>query len=334
MKRLRPQRIAAHVAALVAVALIAVACSSGVGAGAPAAAGSSGSAEGGPTPAPVTGSAGAAGRIDPCQKLTTADVQPFFSVPIVTQLPGPIPDDCEWSANDSPGSVSTALDVRILTGQDALDWWTQGTFGGGQTNFDGVGDKAEHLPGVTDLVAIKGDVACGLTTFGYAHLAGKMAYQPGPIPDADATRIAQQYGTLCNRIFGSGETTPTMTAAPVSAAAASAAAYSPAVPIPAGAGTLGPGVPLPAGVDCSGGKTSTDSDGSTVCDTTATGDPRGIYPFYLSLLPKDGFVIHHQQEEVSNGKEIASILFGGNGVGDLSAISVIGTSVVITLQKP
>ncbi len=325
----------ATLGALVAVPLLAAACATAPGgtvsSNGPAVSQGPGALDSASPGATLAGGTAGAGSIDPCQKLTKADVQPFFSVPIVTQLPGPIPGTCEWAANNSPGGVETSLDVWVVTGQDALDGWSMAS-GPGATMFSGVGDQAEHYPGSPDFVSIKGDVSCKITTVGYAHLAGKMDYPPAAIPDAAATQIAQAYGTLCNRIYGGGTTTPTMTAAPIAVSGGGSAAPTPTVSIPPVGGTLGAAFPLPEGLDCSG-KTTTTSE-ATTCETTTTGDQMAIYPFFLSVLPAHGYTINHEQEEVANAKEIASILFIGNGAGGFSSISIIGTHVTITLQAP
>ncbi len=338
MSRTPEQRLRLALLPALAVAAVAIAaCSGTAGAGGSSAAPSAvvGSGAGGAAPASASASIGASGGIDPCQKLTTADVQPFFSVPIVTQLPGPIPDTCEWSANDAPGGVSTALDVGITTGQNALDEWSMAAGPGTHTMFSGVGEQAEHYPGIPDFSAIKGSVLCKVWTTGYAHLAGKMDYPPAAIPDDAATHIAQQYGTLCNRIYGSGDTTPTMTAAPVAASGSASPAAAAMASVPPIGGALGAGFPLPQGLDCSG-KTTTDSEGTITCDATTTGDPNALYPFYLAILPQHGYTIHHERvtTATANGEPIGSILFGGNGVGDLSTVDWIGAQVTITLQAP
>ncbi len=327
----------AFLGAVVAVPLLAAACSTSAnGAGSSNVPGRSQ----GPgvvdtaSPGATLAAAGASsGPLDPCALLTKADVQPFFSVPIVTELPGPVPGTCEWAANDSPGGVDTSLDVAVTTGQDALFAWTMASGPGPRTMFGEVGDHAEHYPNNPDFVSNKGEVTCKITTVGNAHLAGKADYPPVGIPDAAATKIAQSYGTLCNKIYGSGPTSPTLTAAPIAASDAGSAAPTAAVSIPPIGGTLGASFPLPQGLDCSG-KTTTDSEGTITCAGTTTGDAMATYPFFLSVLPAQGYTISHEQEEVSNGKEIASILFGGNGAGGLSFISILGTSVTITLQAP
>jgi len=338
MFRIRTQTSGwALIGALIAVPLLAAACStSAVGTGSsnvPDLSQGPGVVDTASPGATVTAAGASSGPLDPCALLTKADVQPFFSVPVVTQLPQPIPGTCEWAANDSPGGVNTSLDVWVTTGQDALDSWTVASGPGPKTMFSGVGDQAEHYPNDPDFVSNKGDVTCKITTVGSAHLAGKMDYPVAAIPDAAATQIAQAYGTLCNKIYGSGPTTPTLTAPPIAASDAGSAAPTAAVSIPPIGGTLGASFPLPAGLDCTG-ETTTDSSGAITCDATTTGDPMTTYPFFLSVLPAHGYTISHEQEEVSNGKEIASILFGGNDAGGFSSISILGTHVTITVQAP
>ena len=322
---------------LLAAAIAPAACSTGASvpassgpltAGVPPSVAASGALASGGT------STGGDSALDPCTRLTKADVQPFFDIPVVTELPGPTPLGllCEFAANDAPGGVSTSLDIDIQTGPDATLRWQVATTGGGQTMFSGVGDQAEHLPGAPDFLAIKGDVVCGITTVGWTHLAGKAAYQPGSIPDAVATQIAQSYGTLCNKIFGSGNTTPTVTAGPMVDLGTSAPPAA-SVAVPAQGGTLNGVFPLPVGIDCTG-VTTTDSEGTIVCSATNTADQADVYPFYLAALPGHGYTINSEREEMALGKEVAFIGFDGNGAGGFSSISIIGTAVTITLQAP
>jgi hypothetical protein len=323
------------VAALaIATALVSGACSGSTasiaGALASAAAADASDNAAGQTDLPAAGSSAAVP--DPCAALTIADVQPFFTVPIATQLRSAVPNTCEWAGNDGGGGLATSLDVMVMGGDDAALRWQLSTTGPAVT-FSGVGDHAEHLPGIADFLAIKDGVVCGITTVGYTHLVGKVGHEPGLMPDADATAIAQNYGTLCNRIYGSGNTTPTVAAAaPPSTAAGSPA---PSVAIPAVGGTFGPGFPLPVGIDCSGSHTSTDIDGSPMCEALTSGDPHAIYPFYLQTLPAEGYTIHVERDGLADdGTEIASIMFGGNGIGDFSTVDLRGLTVDITLRQP
>ncbi len=326
------------VAALaIATALIAGACSGATTSIAGALA-SAAAEQASDAPVPADSPADGEAVPDPCAALTTADVQPFFTVQIATQLPSAVPNTCEWAAGDAPLGVPTSLDVMVVGGDDADLRWRLATTGGSAVLFSGVGDQAEHAPGTTDFLAFKDHVACGITTLGWAHLVGKADHEPGQLGDADATAIAQDYGTLCNRIYGSGNTVPTLVAqAPASVAPDSAAPGTPpaSIAIPAVGGTFGPGFPLPVGVDCAGAHLTTDLDGSPECATLTSGDPRAIYPFYLQTLPADGYTIHVQRDGIADdGTEIASIMFGGKGIGDLSTINVRGLNVTITLRQP
>jgi len=319
---------------------VALAACSGGGAGSPSSGGAGGSGTTQPTDASEAGSTpgatSAQAAIDPCVKLTKADVQPFFSVPVVTQLPRPkaIGDTCEWGGNDGNGGIPTSLDVNVATGPDATSFWSQADGPtSGYTMFTGVGDQAAHLPGDPDFDSIKGQILCRIWTLGYPHLAGKMDYQPGSMPDAAATQIAQQYGTLCNKIFGSGDMTPTMVASPAAQVSSAPSTPAPSIAIVAKGSTLGPDFPLPVGLDCAG-VTSTDSKGAITCSATNVADPKSIYPFYVSFLPGAGYTINHESEEMANGAEIASILFEGPGAGGYSMISVYGPRVTITLEAP
>ncbi len=327
------KQIRGGVAALaIAAALVASACST---AATSITAVASAAAQAGDDAASADSAAngGSATAPDPCAVLTTADVQPMFMVKIATQLPSMVPNTCEWAGSDGNGGVPTSLDVMVLGGDDAKTRWQLASTGGTEVMFDGVGDQAEHVAGYPDLMAIKGDLVCGLTTFGWSHLVGKADHPQGPLSDADATAIAQDYGTLCNRIFGSGNTTPTLVAAAIASAAPGSPAAS--IAIPAVGGTFGTGFPLPVGVDCTGAHVTTSLDGSPQCATVTGGDPRAVYPFYLQTLPADGYTIHVERDGIADdGTEIASIMFGGNGAGDESTVDVRGLNVTITLVLP
>ena len=247
-------------------------------------------------------SAATAVAIDPCQKLTKADVQPFFTVPIATELPDAYntatTKGCSFSV---AGAFGTTLSIKVVVGGDAQTMQLLQKNDTQAVTFSGVGVTAHHPPGSTEFTAQEGTDAdpeyCGVSTTGWKELAGKKDLPDvTSIPDATATMIAQQYGTLCNKLFGSGDTAPTMTvAAPVTS---SSAPYT-GVLLPT-AGTIGTGFPLPQGLDCSGSKTTTDSEGTVTCDTTTT-DGKALYEYYLQTLPAKGYVLHHEGESASNG---------------------------------
>jgi hypothetical protein len=306
-----------NAAAILSSAIAAAASASGSG-GTPAASGASGA------------------PIDPCTKLTKADVQPFFTVPIATALPSvlntALTKGCTWSAAD--GSAETSVALLVRTGDDASTEWMEATTGN-PVKFSGVGDQAEHIPGISDFVSIKAGVVCSITTLGRTHLAplaGLTLDSQDLLSDADATTVAQQFGTLCNKIYGSGNTTPTATA---SAADSDTGSPSPtsSVSSPAAGGTIGTTTfPLPEGLDCTGKVTV--ADGDTSCDLTIdSSDGAGIYAFYLSVLPTRGYTINHEQSQVAGDGTIASILFNGGGFTGLCTVGINGTDLSIDLRS-
>lgn len=294
-----------------------------------------------PAEAPTTaGTVSAAPVMDPCSKLTKADVQPFFTVPIVTELPDSwdtaTTKGCEFSA---AGIAGTTLGIKVVGGDDAQTMAILQKSDTQEVQFSGVGSSAEHPHGSTEFTAQEGTSAdpayCGVSTTGWKELVGKKDLADvTQIPDATATAIAQQYGTLCNKLFGTGNASPTMTvAAPAASAIASAAlASAPSGPILATGGTIGSGFPIPQGMDCSGSKTTTDSEGNISCDTTTT-DGKSIYNYYLSVLPTKGYTINHEALQSGTTGAVASILFEGPGAAGFSNLSIVGPNVTITLQK-
>lgn len=275
--------------------------------------------------------------IDPCQKLTKADVQPFFTVPIVIESPEPwdtpTTKGCSFSAS---GTVGTTLSVKITAGDDAQTMALLQTTDTSEVSFSGVGASAFHPSGSTEMTAQEGTkdnpLFCSISTTGWKELAGKKDLADVTnIPDATATTVAQQYGTLCNRIFGNGTATPTMTVAAPAAGASGAVTTAPSGPVLPVGSTLAGLLPLPQGMDCSGSKTTVDSEGTTECDTTFA-DAKAAYNFFLAELPTKGMTINHI-EPPATATSVASINFSGGGTGMFDSVSIVNGVVRISLQK-
>ena len=272
--------------------------------------------------------------IDPCQKLTKADVQPFFTVPVVTELPEvydtATTKGCSFSV---AGAIATTLSIKVVVGDDAQTMQLLQTGDTQEVTFSGVGVTAQHPKGSTEFSAQEGTAAdpvyCAVSTTGWKQLAGKKDLADvTAIPDATATTIAQQYGTLCNKLFGSGHATPTMT---VAAPPASSTAPYTGVSL-ATAATIGAGFPVPRDLDCSGTNTTTDTEGTVSCDTTTT-DGAAVYQYYLTTLPTRGYTLHHEGESGTGSQMLATLLFSGHGLAGFSAVAITGTHVSINLQK-
>ena len=272
--------------------------------------------------------------MDPCRLLTKADVQPFFTVPVVNELPEvyntATTKGCSFSV---AGPIPTTLSIKVVVGDDAQTMQLLQKSDTQEVAFSGVGVTAHHPRGSTEFSAQEGTEAnpvyCAVSTTGWKELAGKKdLVDVTTIPDATATTIAQQYGTLCNKLFGSGDSTPTMTAAaPVVSASAPYTGT-----MLATASTIGAGFPVPRGLDCSGRSTTTDSEGTVTCDTTTT-DGSAVYQYYLTTLPTMGYTFHHEGESGSGGQIVATLLFSGNGLAGFSSVGITGKNVSIMLQK-
>jgi hypothetical protein len=165
-----------------------------------------------------------------CQQLTFADVQPFIGEKITklsVQFEG-LPDDsgqqCTWTT-----SGDDSLQVFVLKGSGSANAYAQAVTNetDGAVAVPGVGDKASRDKGSAGIDALKGDIYCNtgmgddLPAIGTLELAAGGTTNIGEPLQQDA---AIAVGTLCNRIFGSGNTTPDLSAIFAAAASASASA--------------------------------------------------------------------------------------------------------------
>ncbi len=275
---------------------------------------------------------------DPCQVLSKADLQPFFLGQITTELPMvELSTDkdgkaCQWT--DVSGST---VSITLEAGERAQSrWFPSSQPGNGNIFFSGVGDKAEHGESLYDMVAIVGSdssprLACGITESGYQNLALSKGVDIQKVSDDALTKADQQYGTLCNKLFGQGDTTTTLTAHPTGTAptvAANTLADSGTVP--------NTKVPVPQGVSCAGANTTKDSllDGWD-CVTTTTDDPAAVYAYFLAALPKAGYTIAAESQSKSDtGAMIFRIRFAGPDAGYTSNVLLIDKKVTVSVDAP
>ena len=140
-----------------------------------------------------------------CEKLTVADVQPFFKGP-VKKIEG-----CRFRTSGGHGAQ-----LQILTGTSdsmfAREAMTEKYKGKPGVPLSGIGDKAIRQPGDVWVYAVKGGVFCAVQGGHAAYGAPDAAsvemrgidvadVRAGNIPDAKAQPIAQKLGALCNKIF-------------------------------------------------------------------------------------------------------------------------------------
>jgi hypothetical protein len=179
-----------------------------------------------------------------CSQLTEAQVQPLIVNPITKvtvkavtaeQYTGGtqrIGQECVFAAGSSD---SEALTVTVISGPVAARAYAADVQGlDGAVAVHGVGTKAVRAPvdakgaaATTTLSALKGTTYCAVSPQdgdvpGEAQLE-EAAGATSDIGNKAYAEIAAAIGTVCNRIFGSGKTTPDLTGLTQAGAAAAAA---------------------------------------------------------------------------------------------------------------
>jgi hypothetical protein len=206
--------IAAAAFAAAGLCLLATACSSANPQSPPAAAAAAQSSSSSSSSS-SSGSAGAGAAT--CQQITLAQVQPLIVQTVVNVTATAITADgqgqqCEFDAknSDSTGSVT----VQVLAGTHGTTAYAQAVAGeANPVAVSGVGDKASRDTEDGRVNALKGDTFCSVSYSSSDDIPGV-----GPLEEAHGATnnigenyyntIAQAMGTLCNRIYGSGNTTP------------------------------------------------------------------------------------------------------------------------------
>ena len=153
-----------------------------------------------------------------CNALIKEAVQPFLTDPIATvnvQAIGTGGDGqtCSFGAN-SGGSV----DVTVVPESDEVMNFAAQTKGfKNPVTVVGIGDHAlrDAAEESGDLVATRGGITCAVSA-GPSDIPGVGALDlaaggTNNIGDANYAVIASALGTLCNRVFGSGNTVPNLT---------------------------------------------------------------------------------------------------------------------------
>lgn len=163
------------------------------------------------------GSAGAPRR---STRSPRCDVQPFFNEPLTkTAETDVLPPT--YGCIFTTTSKKSSLQIIAASGQIAERYYTDSASAGGKPGvaLSGVGDKAIRTAGDVWVSAMKSGVFCQIHGDHSADRAENAVademrginisdVRAGNIPDAEAQAVAQQLGTLCNKIYGSGNMTP------------------------------------------------------------------------------------------------------------------------------
>ncbi len=207
-----PHPIPRSVAGVLLALLLILAGCSGAATATQGAAGGSGSP--GAEPLAASAAATAGGASATCNQLTKADVQPLLVDPITTVSVTAAGTGGEGQQCVFGTASDGAVDVLVLRGDDATSGYAQETQGMTKpVSLPGIGDKAARDTGDDQPDSIKGDEFCSVslgTDEGVPGVARLQAAAGGTsnIGDQAEGIVAAALGTLCNRIYGSGNTTP------------------------------------------------------------------------------------------------------------------------------
>ncbi len=206
---------------LVAVVLAIAGCGGGTGNAtlqpAGPAASDAGGASGGPpaSSAPQASPGGVGGTAVTCNQLTKADVQPLLVDPIanVSVSAAGVDGEGQQCVFDT-GDSGHAVDVLVLSGSLATSGYAQDVQAMAKpVGVPGIGDEASRDTNDSSVDAIRGDIYCSVSLAASNDVPGvaqleEAAGGTSNIGDRADGIIAAALGTLCNRIYGSGNTTP------------------------------------------------------------------------------------------------------------------------------
>ncbi len=163
--------------------------------------------------------AGTGGTFKPCDRISAADVQPFFKTEVKKRAPKSNEEGTSWNCFfDVTSEDGWALQIMVQSdmGSEMLGGKPPTDDGKPGVGLMGIGDQAIRESNDVWVYARKGDMFCmvhgdhSYATGGVELMRGLTVAQSqaGKIPAATAQTLAQALGTLCNRAFGSGNTTP------------------------------------------------------------------------------------------------------------------------------
>jgi hypothetical protein len=148
------------------------------------------------------------------------DVQPFFKTPVSKRAPESNDEGTSWNRFfDVTSRDGWALQVAAMADMGAAMFNAKPPTDDGRpaVGLTGIGDQAIRESNDVWVYARKGDIYCMVHgDHSYANGEGVELMRAltvsesrgGKILAATAQTLAQASGTLCNRAFGSGNTTP------------------------------------------------------------------------------------------------------------------------------
>jgi hypothetical protein len=150
-----------------------------------------------------------------CKQLPKSQIQPLLSVPIgkVTVTPAlQTGQQCVYSGTGSGDGDD--IDVLVFNGSQAKPEFQQEVKGWGpKVAVKEVGDKAYRKKGDYQIDSIKGSELCSVSVGSDESDPGVSALEvngTSDIPESANAIIASALGTICNRLYGKGNTKPSL----------------------------------------------------------------------------------------------------------------------------
>ena len=172
-------------------------------------------------------SADSGGSAVSCSQLTKDDVQPLLAEPISTIDAIAAGTDDEGQECIFGGDTDGTIDVTVYRGDDATQAYQEAIQdeADGPVDVPGVGDKATRDTGDPEISSLKDDLFCGVSLGSAEDVPGIAALEQAAgdttnVPESAYATAAVALGTLCNRIYGSGNTVPDLSSLPTGSAAA------------------------------------------------------------------------------------------------------------------
>ncbi len=148
-----------------------------------------------------------------CKQLPKSQIQALLSVPIAkVKVTSALAtgQQCVYSGSDGGDDI----DVLVIGGSEAKPGFQEDVKGmSPKVAVKGVGDKAYREKGDFQIDSIKGSEFCSVSVGSDDSVPGVAALETNgtsDIPESANAIIASVLGTICNRLYGKGNTKPSL----------------------------------------------------------------------------------------------------------------------------
>jgi hypothetical protein len=165
----------------------------------------------------ATVAAGNGAKTGTCKQLTKNKVQPLLATPItkvkVMGKGGATGQTCVFSGSGNTGDGED-IDVEVILGSEAKTGFKEEVNSmHPKVAVPGVGTQADRSGGDYQIDPIQGNEYCSVSVGSDESVPGVSALETNgtsDIPEKANAIVASALGTLCNRIYGKGHTTPSL----------------------------------------------------------------------------------------------------------------------------